>query len=527
MNENVHNIYVPPQHAEIHLIDANETYLFAGRGSFKTSVGISLYIIRRVFEMPRSTGVIVGLSFEHLNDNTIPPIKSFLASKGFIEGVHYVIGKPPPAHWDKPYAGVVDPKYKHAWTWCNGTVLQLVSLKRLASANGISAQWGVFDEVKFMKKKVLEDEIFPIFRPVEASDKLFKHFPSYMGKFFATDKNADPVKIKWLLNKRKLCDYKKAEIIKNLQTHVINIKNLYTNKKIPAYVKIELDKDEKRLSSLRKNLLYVAEISADDVRPIMGDKWYYDKRKNSTKHDWKVIYKNQDPDVPGETFYPAFKKAVHVYDIENDIDLRLPLIIAADYQHSVAPITVAQISALPGRIRESLNYVNNIYTLHPKGLTDAVKLFNESHKNHVNRNIYYIYDLTARGNRVEADEYWEIVKKILRLGNWDVTDVYTGKQPGHYQKYIDTKEWMENKNGDSMDIRINKRCDKLITSISGSAAKIGPKKKTIKDKSGELETDLDQSETTHFSDTFDQCNDAVLKQKLITYIQQKTPLGFR
>jgi hypothetical protein len=527
--KDAYEIGVPIQHAEIELIDAAETYLFGSRGSFKSSIGISLFIRRRVFEMPRSTGAGIGLSFAHLYENTMPPVKSFFLSKGFVEGVHFTVGSPPPKYWSKPYAGVLDKSYKNTMSWYNGTNLQFVSLHRKASANGLSAQWAFFDETKFMNKKELEDEIFPIIRPNEQSDKYFKHCSGYMSKFFCTDKNADPGKIKWLLKKRELVDQRKARVVRDLQIAVNDLKVEYNSagKNRKDELKVLIHADEVRLATLRSNLIYVAEINADDVRPILGDKWYNDKKRNSTKRDWKIIYKNEDPDRPGEAFYPAYDPAVLEYDMEDDIDPGKPFIIGSDYQHTVSPIPISQLGVLPGSEQISHNYVDEVSTVYPEGLRAAVKLFCERHKSHPTKVVYYAYDHTAIGKENEADEPCKKVVDELQKHDWTVVETYLGQAAGHYDRYLDTIDWMENKNGDHIPIRINRRrCRYLMASIKGAAATTSGTE-TKKQKTDEKNKDLDQRETTHFSDAFDMINDGVHKQKLIQPVYERRPMGFR
>lgn len=520
-NNEIHEILVPPQHALIELIDANETYLFGSRGSFKSSVGLSLFNIRRVFEMPRSTGVGVGISFNNLYENTVPPFKAFLLSKGFVEDIHFTICKPPPKNWPTPYMGVVDKKYANTMTWYNGTVKQFISLRRKASANGVSAQWGDFDEVKFMNSKVLSDEIFPIFR---GNEKHFRKCSGYLSKFFLTDKNEDPVKIDWLLKKRNLVNPGKIDIIITLQLEVDRLKAEYNQatKTRKAELAIEINAIEVRLSVLRSNAVYVSEIGADDVRPILGNKWYKDKQRNSTQREWKIIYKNEDPDRPGETFYPAWSEDKHCYEALDDIDPNEPFIISSDYQHTIAPIPIAQLAKLPGRDTVSLNFVDEEYTIHPEGLRAAVKKFCSRYKDHPVKCVYYVYDHTAIGGRVDAIEVYKIVIDELENNDWTVWEIYTGQAPGHYQKYTDSMAWLneEKKEDDTFEetyaIRLNKRrCKKLPKSIKDARART-ISGETKKDKRPETDDEADQSETTHFSDAFDMILDAVLKQKLIT-----------
>jgi hypothetical protein len=522
----VKEISVPAEHARLRLIDANESYLFGSRGSFKSSLGIPVYVHDRVQEMPRSSGVGVGITFNNLYENTLPPFKAALLKWGFVEGVHFTMLQPPPKNWPKPYLGVVDKTYKNAMSWYNGTHIQFISLRRKASANGVSAQWGFFDEAKFMDEAELVDEILPIFR---GNEEYFKHCSGYLSKFFLTDKKADPVHIKWLLKKRDLVNHKKIDLVISLQIELNRMKALYNTLGVNAKAKLktQMYAVETRLAILRSNLVYVAEINADDVRTLLGDKWYNDKKRNSSKHDWNVIYMNQDPNRPGEAFYPSYDEKIHTYEMEDDIDPSKPFIISSDYQHTVSPIPIAQLSILPGNTRMSLNYVDEVYTLYPEGLRAAVRKFCVKQSRHVNKTVYYVYDHTAIGKENEADEPSVKVKKELELYGWTVIDIYTGHAPGHYDKYLDTIDWMENKEGDYFDIRINRaRCKKLKISIEGSPAKTSGNE-TKKDKTMETEKGLDQSETTHFSDAFDMINDAVLKQKMIRPIEESIGFAFR
>lgn len=523
--ENVSQIMAPPQHATMHLVDANETYLLASRASFKSSMGGGLFNLRRVFEMPRSTGVGVGISFNNLYENTVPPLKAFLMEKGFVEDVHFTICKPPPASWPKPYLGVVDKTYKNTMTWYNGTIKQFVSLRRKASANGVSAQWGDFDEVKFMDEKVLVDEIFPIFR---GNEKHFKQCSGYLSKFFMTDKNADPAHIQWLLKKRELVDTKKRDIVLSLAIQLENLKAEYNkgSRSRKFELRPQIYAIETRLSILRSSLVNVVEISIDDVRPIFGEKFYADKKRNTPAHEFKVVYENKDPDRPGEPFYPSWNTDVHVYEKADDINPSLPFIISTDYQHSIAPIPIAQLSTLPGSARKSLNYVDEAYAMAPEGLRAAVKMFCSKYKNHERKEVYYIFDHTAVADRQEAEPYYKIVISELEANGWIVWPIYTGQAPDHYQKYVDTMDWMEESNEDCIPIRVASRCKKLKASITSAAAKI-VNNKTKKDKSLETNKNVDQSTTTHFSDAFDMTNDAVLKRKMIDDQPSTLPFAFR
>lgn len=545
LEQPIKNLTLPAEHIRLRLIRPNETYLLASRGSFKTSRALPLYVIDMVYEMPRSSGVIVGLSFEHLGDNTIPPFLQALEEFGFHHGEHYVFGKRPPASWPRPYLGVYNDKYDHVMTFHNGTSLHIVSLKKVASANGISAQWGVFDEAKFMDESQLTQEIFPIFR---GNEDYFKYSSGYLSKFFSTDKEADPVQIKWLLKKRELVDTEVVDIVITYQLELNDLLQQYNADDMGAVRKQKLLKQmqqlQTELAQLRSNLIYVGEINVDDIRPLLGDRWYADKQRNSSERIWKVAYKNEDPVIAGESFYPAYKNELHEYEMLNDINPSKPFIFTPDYQHSVAPIVISQLARLPGSDEVSLNHVDEVYTLpspriddiQPNGngskgsLDEAVQIFCNRYKHHGNKTVFYVYDHTAIGRRVNIDEYYKLVFKKLKENGWHVVKVYTGRAPDHYNKYSRTSEWLKHSDKSLPRILINRlRCKKLTISITNSPAKT-TNGKTEKDKELENTTrhpDVDQSETTHFSDCFDMVNHAVLFLKKIKYNALPKKIGSR
>lgn len=537
IEEQVRSLVMPATHVEIRKVKAKDTVLLAARGTFKTSRGIALYIMEMVEQMPGSTGVGVGLSFEHLERNTLPPLRLGFIDLGWIEGVDFLIGKKPPDDWESPVLGVVNNNYKHTISFPNGCVIQLISLTVKASANGVSAQWGFFDEAKFMNEKVLASEIFPIFRGL---DHLFKRCHGYLSKFFATDKLADPAQIKWLLKKRKQNDPKRVSVILALQNKFdeLNVQLENAGVNVSSKLKKEIYDIDQKLLKLRSNMTQVWEISALEVRPIMGEDWWKALVRNVTGYEYKVAILNTDPDKPEVSFYPDFDETKHVHYLKSDYDPNRALIISIDYQHEVTPICIAQLVQLDGMDEKCLNYCDEVYTLaNPKEaakangngkkgeLQEALELFCERYQLHNRKSVYYVFDATAKGKRVNADKYYETVQRVLRLNRWSVSLVDTGRQPGHYQKYIDTKDWLQEKAKKEIPIRINRRCEKTIISINGAPATT-MKGETKKDKKAEVEDGIDQSETTHFSDTFDMLNHAVIKLKMIKPKSEKKPLGF-
>lgn len=537
----IKQLVLPDEHLRIRKIRAQLTFLLACRGSFKTTKALPLFVQDMVYSMPRSSGMICGISYEDMGNNTINPFLGGLAELGIYEGDRYVFGRKPPDHWDTPYLGVINRKYDRVMSWHNGTVMHLVSMEKKAPANGLSVQWGFFDEVKFQDQSKLIDKIFPTFRGnediINPDGIQWKDLSCYLSKFFATDKEADPAQIKWLLDQRNNVDKDLIEIIIAHQEYLDELHSYYNHPDASKTFKSELEKELKEVSAelneMRKGITYVSEINIEDIRPYISKAWYDDKRRNSTQRLWNVVYLNKDPETPGDTFYPNFSKEIHTYQPkENDIDTNKPLIITLDYQHSVAPITISQLAQLPWRSDITYNYIDEVYTLpepneadiHDNGngsegsIDEAVQLFCDRYKDHKCKTVYYVYDHTAKGKRIKADKYFEMVVKKLKHNKWRVVKVYTGKAPDHWTKYSNTSDWLKHSDSTLPIVLMNAhRCTKTIISITNSAATT-QSGKTEKNKKYEDTTkyrNMDQSETTHFSDCFDMSNHAVLSLRKI------------
>lgn len=75
------------------LIGANTTVIVAGRRTGKTDSIASPFVLRNMQRMPGSTGGIVVPTFKHGLTNTLPGLFAAWKRWGFLNGVHYVVGR--------------------------------------------------------------------------------------------------------------------------------------------------------------------------------------------------------------------------------------------------------------------------------------------------------------------------------------------------------------------------------------------------------------------------------------------------
>lgn len=503
--------------AEIQLIKANKTYFVAARGTGKTSYGIAPYMIDCVMEMPGSTGIMVANSFEQMWNRTLPPVVASWSDMGFREwdpehGGHYVIGKNPPPEFARPYIPVLKPdKYIH---WYNGTVIALISLAVKGSANALSVQFGTFDELKLMKESDVK-EVLKVFRPTLTLKRLYGHKSQFLSTFFATDKWADLGDIQWILDKRKLMDLRVVEIVKTLSLELAYMIAMRDPDDQDEALERQIKEYEKILNKLRKDLVFYCESSAEENKDVLGEKYFKDQERDLSTNEYNVAILNKDPTVIHGVFYPDLSEN-HFYD-QADYYSHLPLIIATDYQHSIAPVVIAQISKVMLPI-DSLNYIDSLFTLEPLKLTDAIELFCSRYKYHEKKSIYYVFDHTAIGRKAAHKPDSEVVIDILKHNKFTPIPVYTMQAPSHFTKYNKIASFLQNKDGTMYQTFINRaKNPDMIQSMNLSEVlmKNGITQKVKKYEDTIKYPDFPQQWATHFSDTFDMIEWAVNELRMI------------
>ena len=486
--------------ALIQIINANVTYCAWPRAGGKTGGGIGPRLQYLSETMPRAQILLFSDTYERLVDRIIPNIIDFLQNKlKLVEGEDFVKYKKPPENWEKPLIPL--DKFDRVISFATGTALCLVSLTVEGSANAYNAQAAIGDEIKFCDEEKIDTEVMPALR---GAQKEFGHLPEYLSVWMFTDKYGP--KIKWYLKKKKLVNQTAVEIVYALQMQIIALQNEIAanpdNQKLHFENSGMIRKYKEKLNRIRKHLVYYSDMKPYENLQTLGDFFFKRARRIcKSEYMYNVAYLNHDPDKIEHTFYPTFDQQ-NKYKGIIDYDPLKPFIIAMDYNWRISPMPVAQISKIPGNNYTTLNFIDYLYELHPKGIEDTIDSFCKKYEHHFTKEIHYICDHTAIGRTPTKRTFSDVVTQSFNQHGWRVIMHYTGDAPDHDIKFENIKKWLTQKS--DYAIRVNEiTCDQLIKSIEQSPA-ITSGGVTKKDKRTEKNINFPAEDSTHGSDAFDQ-----------------------
>ena len=195
-------------------IGAKTTVIVAGRRTGKTDSIASPFVLRNMQRMPGSTGGIVVPTFKHGLTNTIPGLLAAWKRWGYINGIHYVVGRKPPKSFAKPITEPAD--YEHVITFYNGSVAIIISQDRPGSSNSLTLSWLLIDEAKFIDYNKLKDETLPANGGIRSffGHHSFNHSMMVLSDMPQTQKGS------WFLHYREKMD---PELIEMIQGTIFKI----------------------------------------------------------------------------------------------------------------------------------------------------------------------------------------------------------------------------------------------------------------------------------------------------------------
>jgi hypothetical protein len=508
--------YNKPQ-LKVALIGANETTCIWGRGTGKSEGVIAPKTMRNMEVMPRSRGSFVGRTYLQLLERTLPPVIKGWESQGYVRGKDFWVREKPPKHLNIPTPIVGPLTSEHTLYHRNGSVASMISQDRPGSANGTSLHWIAGDEAKLLDKQKYDNELMPANR---GDERYWKDVPELHGIILASDMPTSKEAL-WLLDKKAEMQVERIELILSIQHDIFRLtkKLIYAQGLTRKNVLRELSRRRAQWDKIRANTNFYSLASTLDNLEGFGKKNLARLKRILPAFIFMTAILNHEPFLTESAFYPDLGEA-HLYDAidyayvdsvdwENtsfndcrkDADLNpgMPLHMGADYNASINPIVIGQAWR-----KKDLKVVNSMYVKHPERLSDAATKFCDYYQYHRSKRLYYYYDHTAiatttQSSESPADEFC----RICRERGWDVEMVYLHHTAAPEYRYELSGRALRGGDENTSEVIFNRSNNEYLLTSLRMAKTYQKERGFAKDKKDEKKKELDQRETTHFSDAYD------------------------
>ena len=415
---------------------------------FGKSFGIvSRRIKRNVQWMPGSTGAFVASSFKQARTRTLPAALSGLRDAGFQEGLHYVIGKRPPARLGYKQPLVPVQNFDDVVTFYNGTQMVIISQDVKMSSNSLTLDWVIGDEAKGLDFEKLKDETFPA---NGGTMRFFSDCPWHHSVLFVSDM---PVlkSARWLLNYREKATPDIIEAIKGLLYQRWQL----THSDNPGkQAKDRITRIDAMLAQLQRVAVSYNEWSIFENIDVVGLNYVKQMKRDLPPLVFQTSILSRRIDRLQDGFYPNFRDSIHTYInnnnrpledagyniepgtdygclLDGDLDLKAPISIAFDYNANINWLVAGQ------RNGSVLRILKSFYVKYERKLRELVDDFCHYYRAHLYKQVIFYYDSTALGSNyaVSDDDFKSVICEQFTKNGWIVDAQFIGRPLPHNQKY--------------------------------------------------------------------------------------------
>lgn len=263
------------------LIGANISVIVAGRRTGKTDSIAAPFVLRNMQRMEGSTGGIVVPTFKHGLTNTIPGLLAAWKRWGYINGIHYVVGRRPPKSFKKPITEPSD--FEHVISFYNGSIAIIISQDRPGSSNSLTLSWLLIDEAKFIDYNKLKDETLPANGGIKS---YFEHH-SFNHSIMILSDMPQSQKGPWFLHYREKMDKELIETIEGTIYEIWHTKERIRalkaeTKPIPKYLRKYLRTLDRNLNKMRSVAVYYKEYSSIENLQLLGENYIKQMKRDLT-----------------------------------------------------------------------------------------------------------------------------------------------------------------------------------------------------------------------------------------------------
>ena len=437
------------------LIGAHTTVIVAGRRTGKTDSIASPFVLRNMQRMPGSTGGIVVPTYKHGLTNTIPGLLAAWKRWGYINGIHYVIGRKPPKAFGKP---IIEPaEYEHVISFYNGSCAIIIS-----------------------------------------QDRRFLHYEDKMDVELIETIKGTIYEI-WHVKQR----------VRSMQERGI---------KVPRYLRTYLRRLDTDLNKMRSVAVYYKEYSTIENLQLLGESYIKQMKRDLTPKTFQTSILCKRIGIAKDGFYSSMREG-HKYNAsdfnyldslgydfndtqldsraDKDLNPFAPICIGMDYNANINWIVAGQPS---GR---RLNVIKSFYTKFERKIPALIDDFCRYYMHHECKVVVYYYDSTALGGNYavnEQDFHWVVCHEFERHG-WQVEDINLGNPMRHDEKYLLINQGFAGKQR-LMPMFNRQNNDDLILAIQ-TAGVVRGRNGFRKDKGGEKLAETEEDLLQHRTDGTD------------------------
>ena len=453
---NTKPIYFNAVQQKVMFIAANKTTIVGGRRIGK-SHGIAAPWLQRNFQrMPRSSGAVVGSSYQQLLTRTLPGTITALEKIGFVRNKHFFIGRRPPKS-----AGFVEPyispeSWDYVISFYNGSILHLISQDREGTSNSFTLDYLLIDEAKLANFEKLKSETFPANGGYRG---YFGNCPWHHSMLIISDMPTTK-KGSWFLNYKDECDNELIECIEGLVYEIWKMENKVLDFKkagteVPAYLKSYIRKLHKTLSEFRAVASYYEEFSSIENLQVLGENYIKQMKRDLPPLVFQTSILCKRIGALTDGFYSALKESVHYYTNFNnsfldsldydfakaqsagslqdgDLMTNEPVCIAMDYNANINWLVAGQ------QMGNRMNVIKSFFVKYERKLEELVDDFCEYYQHKQLKEVVYYYDTTALGSNyaVNSDDFAMVVINRFRRCGWNVVPVMIGNPLPHKEKHL-------------------------------------------------------------------------------------------
>lgn len=441
-----------------------------GRGSGKTvTIGVSTR--QKMGDLPRAKFFFSSSTYNQLLTKTLPPITKIWGEFGIKEHIpgvqrgHYVIGKVPPRHWNRPYD---EPrKYTNVISFMNGFVIELLSMDRPELAKGGSYDGGEVDEAFNVKQPVLSEILLPSIR---GNNTKFNHWSHGQLSIYSS--------MPWRADGMYLLDYEDL-------------------------AKVEPD-----------DYFYMESTTYDNIH-VLGEKSIARMKKTMTQNTWDIEIMNKKHRKAEKCFYYSFNDNIHLVDPQyeygeddllgiftvgmKNINSREMLNLSFDFSGWFSGFTLWQEKI---KYNETIEYMHDaMYVTEDQGVNDLIDMFCKKYLSHQEKFVKIWGEPRGHDRTAFGRTLYQQVEDRLRHHGWGVEICVTNSASDlHENRYELVNDFLKEENGDYPKIRINsENCKDVVIAIHNT--EVTPDFK--KDKKDEKNRAFNQAHAPHYTDTTD------------------------